>query len=118
MDQLQIRRTGSPGGVLILHLEGPLTLTTLFEFQDTVRQQQANALIIALVGVPYMDSAGLGAILGAFVSCQRRGRKFALAGVSRRVLTLFEVARVDTLVPRFDTLEAAEMQLADKAESA
>ncbi|HEY1205646.1 MAG: STAS domain-containing protein [Bryobacteraceae bacterium] len=118
MDQLQIRSTEGPGGILILHLEGPLTLTTLFEFQDTVRQQQAKGLILALGGVPYMDSAGLGAILGAYVSCQRQGQKFALADVSRRVLTLLEVAKVDALVPRFDTLEAAESHLAGKAQGA
>lgn len=118
MDQLQIRSTEGPGGILTLHLEGPLTLATLSEFQDTVRKQQASGLILELGGVPYMDSAGLGAIFGAYVSCQRHGRKFALADVSRRVLTLLEVAKVDPLVPRFDTLEAAEMELAHKAETA
>ena len=118
MDQLQIQITEGLGGVLVMHLEGPLTLATLFEFQDVVRQQQANGLILALDGVPYMDSAGLGAVLGAYVSCQRQRFKFALAAVTRRVLTLFEVARVDSLVPRFDTVEAAELALADKAEGA
>ena len=118
MDQLQIRTTEGPGGLLIMHLDGPLTLATLFGFQNAARQQQGNGLIIALDGVPYMDSAGLGAVLGAFVSCQRQGRKFALAGATRRVFTLFQVARVDTMVPLFDTVEAAELALADKTESA
>lgn len=107
-----------PRAVVALNLEGPLTLTTLFEFQDTVRKQQANTLILEVAGVPYMDSAGLGAVLGAFVSCQRHGRKFALAGVARRVLTLLEVTKVDALLPRFDTLETATMALADRAGSA
>jgi len=118
MDQLQIRTTAGPGGLLTMHLDGPLTIATLFEFQDAVRQPQSNGLILDLAGVPYMDSAGLGAVLGAFVSCQRQGRKFALAGMTRRVLTLFEVARVDALVPRFDTVEAAETALDDKAQGA
>ncbi len=118
MDQLQLRSAEGPGGILILHLEGPLTLATLFEFQDTVRKQQAGGLIIVLGGVPYMDSAGLGAILGAYASCQRRGAKFALADVPRRVLTLLEVLKVDTLVPRFDTLQAAEIALAGQTGSA
>ena len=118
MDQLQIMTTEGPGGLLIMHLDGPLTLATLFDFQESVRQQQATGLILALDAVPYMDSAGLGAILGAYVSCQRQGRRFALAGMTRRVLTLFEVARVDALVPRFDTVEAAETALDDKPEGA
>lgn len=118
MDEIKIRSAGGPGGVQILYLDGPLTLSTLFEFQDTVRKRHEGGLIIELSGVPYMDSAGLGAILGAFVSCQRSGRKFALANVPRRVLTLLEVAQVDKLVPRFDTLEAAEAAFGVKAEGA
>jgi anti-sigma B factor antagonist len=118
MDQLQILTAEGPGGFLIMHLDGPLTLATLFDFQDAVRQQQASGLILALDGVPYMDSAGLGAVLGAYVSCQRQGRRFALAGMTRRVLTLFQVARVDALVPRFDTVEAAETALGETAEGA
>src|SRR5271169_1362359 len=48
MDQLQLMTTEGPGGLLIMHLDGPLTLTTLFEFQDAVREQQATGLILAL----------------------------------------------------------------------
>jgi anti-sigma B factor antagonist len=111
MDQLQIRSSEGPGGISILELEGPLTLTTLFDFQDTVRAKQAAGLILDLGGVPYMDSAGLGAVLGAYAFCQRRGNKFALANVARRVVTLLEVTKVDGVLPRFDTLDAAEAAL-------
>jgi len=113
MAELQIRGAEGSSGATILHLAGPLTLNTLFEFQDLVRKGgHANGLIIVLAEVPYMDSAGLGVILGAYVSCQRHGYKFALADVSERVLTLMKVAKVHTLVPRFATLEAAERHFA------
>jgi anti-anti-sigma regulatory factor len=62
-----------------------------------------------------MDSAGLGSILGMFVSCQRTGRGFAVAGAADRIVTLFKVARVDTFLPIFATLEAAEQTLAKAA---
>lgn len=87
-------------------LNGPLTLNTLFDFQKLVRQGQTD-LIIDLAGVPYMDSAGLGAILGAYASCQRTNHKFGLVNISDRVRTLFHVAHVDTVLPIITSPETA-----------
>jgi anti-sigma B factor antagonist len=118
MNEIHMQESESARGVRTLHLEGPLTLATLFDFQRAVHQRQAGGLIISLAGVPYIDSAGLGAILGAYASCQRQGCRFALAEVSQRVLTLLRIARVDTLVPQFETAEAAELEFTPKAEGA
>jgi anti-sigma B factor antagonist len=116
--EIQIRDANGPNGIRTLHLDGPLTLNTLFEFQQIVRQGEPHALIISLAGVPYIDSAGLGAILGAYASCMRHGRQFALVNISQRVLTLLRTSRVDTLVPRFETVEAAEFEFTGSAEGA
>ncbi|MBZ5576070.1 MAG: STAS domain-containing protein [Acidobacteriia bacterium] len=118
MDPLEIRSDESLSGSRTLFLKGPVTLGNIFEFQDLVRQVQAKSLIIVLDEVSYMDSAGLGAILGAYASCQRHGRQFGLANVSPRVRTVLQVAEVDTLIPWYDTFEAARLHLASQAESA
>ncbi|SPF42678.1 hypothetical protein SBA4_2960004 [Candidatus Sulfopaludibacter sp. SbA4] len=65
-----------------------------------------------------MDSAGLGAVLGAFSSRQRHGRKFGWASVSPRLATLLKVAHVDTILPQYDPVETAEAQLAGETGSA
>ena len=117
MDGLEIQQAEGASGARILILKGSLTLKSLFEFQDLVRRDQPNNLIIDVGEVPYMDSAGLGAILGAYTSCERNGRRFGLARVSQRVFTLFQVAGVDKLVPQYESVEAAERQLAAKAAS-
>ncbi len=114
----QICESEGPRGISIVHVEGPLTLGSLFEFQDAVRREHPAGLILALGGIPYMDSAGLGAVLGLCASCQRRGHKFAIAEVAPRVMTLLEVSKVDQLVPRFDTVEAAVQELTGKAAGA
>jgi anti-sigma B factor antagonist len=106
MPDLQMITSERAGGRL-LKLVGPLTLSSMFDFQDAVRQGSGN-LYIDLSEVPYMDSAGLGAILGAYASCQRNSRKFGLIAVPDRVNTLLNVAGVDKMVPKFDTVEAAE----------
>ena len=115
MENLVIEEAQGPSGAHIWTLKGTLTLKELFEFQDQIRKNQSNKWILDLGGVSYMDSAALGAILGAYASCERHKRGFALANLSPRVLTMFEVAGIDNMVPRFDSVEAAEKHLASKA---
>src|SRR3974390_947659 len=57
-------RPGAQPNQRILELEGPLVLTTMFEFQSLVRADQSQTLIIDFANVPYADSAGIGALVG------------------------------------------------------
>jgi len=98
----------SASGARIMKLTGPLTIQTLFEFQDVARQQTEKSVMIDLTGVPYMDSAGLGSIVSVFTTSQRNGRSFAITGLSDRIRTLFQITRVDGLLPVFASLEQAE----------
>ena len=115
MDDLKIGIETAASGIRTFKLTGPLILNTLFEFQDQARAESASAIVIDLSGVPYMDSAGLGAILGVLASCQRKGRGFGISGATDRIQTLFRVTRVDGLIPGFDTVEIAERQLSKAA---
>jgi len=117
MKELKIETETSASAVRILRLTGPLTLATVFEFQDLARAEADSAIIVDLSGVPYMDSAGLGAVLGVLASCQRKGRGFGIVGASDRIRTLFTVAGVNGLIPTFDSVELAERQVS-KATSA
>jgi anti-sigma B factor antagonist len=115
MDDLKIEMEKGASGVRILRLNGPLTLKTLFEFQDLARQDAEAALVVDLSGVPYMDSAGLGTILGILASCQRHARGFGITGATERIKTLFSVAHVDGLIPTFESVESAESRLSKSA---
>jgi anti-anti-sigma factor len=118
MSDLHIQTIEGAEGIRILKLEGPLTLNTLFEFQALVRKDEFPRLILDLSSVPYMDSAGLGSLLQAYTARQRPGKGFALANVSSRILTLLQVSKVDTIVPRYESVEAAEAQWKGISESA
>jgi anti-sigma B factor antagonist len=102
---------GQAPGSRILRLTGPLTLGTLFDFQNTLRTDPPQALILDLTGVPYMDSAGMGAIINYFVSSQRHGRKLVVAGVNGRVLELFRMTKVEGLLTMKQTVAEAEQAL-------
>jgi anti-sigma B factor antagonist len=107
-EDLTIQMLDSPRGARLIKLTGPLTLKTLFDFQQASRAETARPVIIDLSDVPYMDSAGLGAVISIFASCQRTGRAFAITGVSERIQTLFEVTHCDGLLPCFESVQAAD----------
>jgi anti-anti-sigma factor len=107
-EELKIELLHSPKGARIMKLTGPLTLKTLFDFQQVSRQESSRPVIVDISGIPYMDSAGLGSIISVFASCQRTNRGFAIIGVSERIRTLFEVTHCDGLLPCFESLDAAD----------
>jgi anti-sigma B factor antagonist len=121
MDQTDVRRLrGAREQTTIVLVQGPLTLKTLAAFQDAVRQPDITDTIIDLTAVPFVDSAGLGAILGHFVHTQKNGSKFAIAGVGARVNLLLKTTKADSLFPLFIDTQAAEssFHLGDAAPAA
>lgn len=112
---IKIETLDSISGAIIFKLTGPLTIQTLFDFQHLVRQETTRAIILDLSNVAYMDSAGLGCLVSAFTSCQRTGRGFAITGVAERIRTLFAVTRVEGLLPCFESVQAAEAAITNRA---
>jgi anti-sigma B factor antagonist len=111
MPQESLRIDDQPGtqvGSRVLRLDGALVMTTMFEFQATVRADKSQALIIDFTNVPYVDSAGIGALVGAYVTRQHGGRSLALVGVSERVHNALQVTRVEQFFRFFDSVSAAE----------
>ena len=103
---------GERAGHRILRMSGALTLHTLFPFQEAVRADKAPTLIVDLTKVSFVDSVGIGALVGAYVSRQRDGRKLALVGVGERVAASLRVSGLLQFFPIFPTVEAAEKSLA------
>jgi anti-sigma B factor antagonist len=103
---LQIVRDEAGGGV-IFRLHGPLLLGNFFSFQSMVRNDQSNTLIVDLTDVPYIDSAGIGCLVGAHVSREHSGRKLIIAGASPRLLDMLKVTKVDQLFTFVDSADSA-----------
>jgi anti-sigma B factor antagonist len=108
-DSLQIDdKPGSQPGQRVLKLNGALVMTTMFQFQSLVRADTSRSLIIDFTNVPYVDSAGIGALVGAYVTRQHGGRNLALVGVSERIHNALKVTHVEQFFRFFDSVSAAE----------
>jgi anti-anti-sigma factor len=92
----------------IFEVHGPITMASLFEFQKVLMGGEEKVTILNLTNSPYMDSAGLGALLNYYVSAKRRGRFLRLVGVNIRIAELLKLTSAHTLIQRYDTVAAAE----------
>jgi anti-sigma B factor antagonist len=104
---LQIEQDLAPGRC-ILRLEGPLVMTTMEKLHDMVCTDNTRLLIVDLTAVPYVDSAGIGALVAAYVSRHNSQRRLALVGVNERVHNSLKLAWVEQLFRFFDSVREAE----------
>ena len=107
---IELCRTDRPD-TRIIGLQGPITINTLFNLQQELRNGIWSVTILEMLGVPYMDSAGMGVIINFYVSCQKNGRKLIVCGLNYRVIELFKLTNVDTLITIDDDLDEAEALL-------
>jgi anti-sigma B factor antagonist len=111
-ENLQIVVTpGNRDGQKILSLKGSLNIQTIFGFQSAVRAENSPMVILDFSGVPFIDSAGLGALVGAYVAAQKKPQRMAVVGMNMQVKALVEMTKVSQLIKAFDTVGEAEEQL-------
>ena len=112
-EPLRIEDVASPEqDQYLLRLNGPIVINNLFEFQAKIRSNAAHRLIIEMSGVPYIDSAGIGALVGDYVNHQKDGRSLALVGVNERVKAALQVTKVESFFRFFDSVPQAEAAVA------
>jgi anti-sigma B factor antagonist len=92
----------------VLSLRGPLTAGNAPVFQNAMRREEpADTVILDLSQVPYVDSAGIGLLVSAYISRQKAGRRIILSGINARVRKVFEITRVHDLFLIFSSPEEA-----------
>ena len=111
MANQNIQILSSPGardGSKILHVKGPLNIHTIFDFQTALRAETSPALIIDFAEVPYIDSTGLGAMVGAHLAAQKGNRKLAFAAMNAQVKALLDMTHVSQFFSSYSTIHDAE----------
>ena len=103
-EPLQVEDLGVQNNSRVLRLSGPLTIGTLFKFQDLVRSDSSASLVLDFTQVPYVDSAGVGAMVGAYVRHQKNGHSVSLAGVNERVRNTLKVTQVEQFFKYTDSV--------------
>jgi anti-sigma B factor antagonist len=98
-------------GVTIVDLSGRIVLgedTALL--RNTIRDLMARGeknFLLNLGEVPYIDSSGLGELMGAFISVRKEGGDMKLLKLTRRVHDLLQIVKLETVFQVFDDEAAA-----------
>jgi anti-sigma B factor antagonist len=106
---MEIRKQACDG-TLILHVEARrIDASVAMEFKDaivSVIDEGNHELVIDLSQVEFLDSSGLGAIVGALKYLGHKGN-LVLTGLSRSVLRVFELTRMDKVFRIAATIDDA-----------
>ena len=57
--------------------------------------------------VSYIDSSGIAALVEGLQNARSKGQQFGLVGVSKAVMAVLQLARLDRVFPIFPDLDAA-----------
>jgi anti-anti-sigma factor len=87
-------------------------MATTADFQNWLRAETAQAVILDFSCVPFVDSAGLGAFISIFLHYKSKGRKLAVVGMNEKCRALLKMTNVENLFPTYPSVEAARSALA------
>ena len=108
-DKLQLQVLNGPRpGEKVMVLVGVLNAETAFRFRDSVRENESATLVVDMSQVRYVDSSGLGVIIGAYVSFERNCRRLLLAGLNDRIWNVFRMSKIEGVFTRYPTVADAE----------
>jgi len=80
----------------IVHCTGRITTETAAQLLETAESLigKSRRVVLDFTGVNYLDSSGLGMIVGLLVSAKRSGCELRLVNLSPRIKEIFTMARL------------------------
>jgi anti-sigma B factor antagonist len=104
-------RTRRVGNVAIVDLSGKITLgenTGILrdELRSVLAQGNKN-IILNMNGVSYVDSAGLGELVGAYTTATNQGGAVKLLHLQGKMRDLMQITKLFTIFPTFDDEQEA-----------
>ncbi len=94
--QLLVEQTSTEAGVRCI---GRIVSNTAELLRETIRPltETNKNVALDLTAVDYMDSSGLGTVVGLFVSARRTGCNLRMVNPNERVKELFKITRLGQL---------------------
>jgi len=108
---LKVDRKSLESGIEVVTVSGSLTLgrdAQHFEWtiEDMIKNLQ-NRIVVDLSDVPFVDSAGIGILVGCHGKVTKSGGQFRLTGLTDRVLNVLRITKVDTILAMNPTVADA-----------
>ena len=99
------------GDCLIVRMKGELDMDSANKFKKKVipklEKNKLSYLILNLSKVKFIDSTGLGAILGRYRVLEKEGGKVLLVGLKPQVKRIFSLSGMLKIMPEFESEDKA-----------
>ena len=106
-------------GYVICRPVGELDAFTVSQFRQSLAELASNPrILIDMSGVPFVDSAGLGALIGGIRRARELGGDVAVACNRPTLTRLLHTTGFDRIVTVTETVESAAAALLEPSESA
>lgn len=111
MLDIQVSTVEDPG-YTVCQPHGELDAFTVSQFREALAELSSSPrLVIDLSEVPFMDSAGLGALIGGIRRTREQGGEVAVACNRPTLIRLLRTTGFDRIVPVADSVEEAAATL-------
>lgn len=89
------------GGYAVIELSGEVDLSCSPEARKQILAclRDHKNLLVDLSGVTYIDSSGVASLVEGYQTAKKQNQKFGLVGVSKAVLSVLQLARLDKVFP-------------------
>ena len=96
--------------VLVLHLEGELDTYNCGQLRSALVEHVEsgeNRIIVDMTTVEYIDSTGLGSLVGGLKRVSEHGGTMRIVCNNPQILKVFEITSLNKVFPIFPTLQDA-----------
>jgi anti-sigma B factor antagonist len=101
----------SHGDHTVLRVEGVVRMGESAQFLaqtlEKLLDEEKGNVLVDLARINYIDSTGIGELVGYFGKFREKERRLILVHPADRIRKLLEVAKLDTIFPIYDDLDAA-----------
>ena len=95
----------------ILRVEGIVRMGESAQFLaqtlEKLLTEESGNVLVDLARINYIDSTGIGELVGYFGKFKEKERRLILVQPADRIRKLLEIAKLDTVFPTYDDLDAA-----------
>jgi anti-sigma B factor antagonist len=111
---LQIR-TRTQEGIPVIQLSGEVDAYTCSRFRDAMIdaiEQGHPSIVVSMTDVEYIDSSGLGTLVGGLKRSSEKGGRIAVVCNSSQIRKVFEITGLEKVFPLFEDETEAARELA------
>lgn len=97
-------------GVTVVNAQGRIVFgEEASQFRETLKRllRSARQIVLNLSGVTYIDSGGLGTLVGVYSSARAVGADIKLTGLGQRIRDVLQITKLVTVFEIYDTEQQA-----------